>query len=386
MIKWLLAAASILILSCGSVKEQRSDVKIEDYKQPASNPVSIYDTLPSKFISPFSVNIDNYSLGPIKKSVEVNIKNTEDYRKLELQLIDTRGDDKPVLLLHYAGKKRTDAYFTPGLTIDRDLYKGLFGDAVFSTMDIAHKINTDNGLKAEMKSVDKYGNDVFFRITENPDTIIQFSEYQLPLSNIVKPMFLPVILHPRRNNVSVANTSIEIRTKRQNREPLVLGIPEDEVLFYDIQYSEKPAYFYLNKNYSGIVAPLAFKGSAKPYLNDVEFILDKENGYPEIVSIKSKSNGSTLNIDFSPAFPDVTSLKDGIALEGKFAIHPDGRFLIAGGDYTVKNNNGIVEIELIPLETMTDTYNSLLSQFRWKGIVTKVGREYKLESAWYFED
>ena len=72
------------------------------------------------------------------------------------------------------------------------------------------------------------------------------------------------------------------------------------------------------------------------------------NSHPEIRCVKRIDSNSEMRIAFSPAIPDIVSLKIDTEIEGHFSISVDEVKGIMGGVYSVKKNKDGVIFKMNP--------------------------------------
>ena len=349
------------------------------------NSLKIYDLPPRNLIlSPFNMRFDS-----IERLLVLNFDNDPIYFRIELQITRLKDKDYPFVIL-YRKDNMMDIYYTNEALLKnrKKEFTDSFVNVSFNQVEaIDFKFQFDDtGLEAYIFFEDKLEKEIEFKIKENiPGR--KLSSILAPMGAISnKPKYFPIVFLKEFGMVIKRNTEISIRIHGVLRNTTELPFQINGMNVYASHYSLNPMISNWNYNFSDDIDPIILN---TPSLNisekNIIFSLKNNFGYYEIKKISGKDEkGHTISFEFSPAIPNLISLKNNSKIKGRFSCTIDKQEGIFGGLYYINRTGETIEINITPKKGWQPFFGkSWLKSYKW---TSKIGvlenGEYKISSYW----
>lgn len=342
-----------------------------------SNPASIYSG-PSEgvFYSPVNIAVAN-----MDKLMLVDFKDDPEYVSIELQTFDdARGRGARVILYHHQGP--ADSYYTDSVFVMRPLE----GHPFRIEPDIAYHFEvTPSGLDASMKMKDYRGKSVGFQIRETSRK--KWSKgFLAPIGagEAISFPYFPFFHMKDMNFVSRSGTEISVQIDGVERKPQNLPVPVNLEFVYLSRYTPAPIIACWNTPQDGILQPFD-PGKSQEYRDGLSrYELADNEGHSEIRRMIGTNERHRVEFEFSPAIPDLSALKDGFTMSGRFCAGADETPGIIAGDYRIVRHGKMVDMEIQPQKGWQPISGKLwVKRWVWKGtIFFGENKEVTIKSKW----
>ncbi|MFD3449901.1 hypothetical protein ACFDTO_35585 [Microbacteriaceae bacterium 4G12] len=327
---------------------ENNPINEEKYLGNRENDNCIYEKDSNKFIFPI-ITLGDKHLRIVKLSL-IDFQGDTIYKCLELQQI-IQGTDIYYVVLAYRQDKETDIYYTKGLDISEGNYKSLLNKVTLQELD-SIKVNfdvTEKGADIYFLFNDKVNRTIEVRIKEHKDKDDSFS-LLAPIGDTSEaPDKFPFIYLKKFVMVQQKGTEIFVRINGKYLKPLKLIPLCNFKKVYLARYSHSINIKELNNDYTGVLRPIEIidtKGEIA--VDNCMYSINMNNGHPEIKNVKAIGNSSVMSMNFSPAIPDIASLKDNTEIQGRFSVSVDEIKGIMGGIYIIKKNSDSISIKMRP--------------------------------------
>ncbi len=337
-------AAALALAACGDrvpVHAPTGDVRL--------HPATIYDAAPSDAVySPFNLRVE-----PMERLMLVNIEQDPDevYIGFEPQVFDDPETGTGMLVIAYRADGLVDVYHHPDLQMaDKDY--GIVGKGLANMAERpfpgARFTVSPTGVDLYFAFDDTQGRPIEVMIREDGHRPTKPFGLLAPLGHgTAEPPYMPVfLLHDFyfvRRAGTQAHVMVDGRSHRLDRLPL----PLDGRRMLFSRYSPDLLLVRWNTAHEGALTPLA-PTNGHVVEHDGVFDLVDNAGRSEILRIRGGHGQRELAIDFRPAFPDITSLRDGARVVGEFTISGDPSVGTIAGAYRVARDGDVVQIVVHP--------------------------------------
>lgn len=351
------------------------------------NSPDIYDRPgDGRVFSPFAIVIE-----PMKHMVILDFPGHDTYNAMELQIFDhpEKGQGANLLLSHAEGSK-ADFYFEPTVKMDRakNNIGGGVGEWVETPLEYHYKV-TPAGLDAGVEMTDLAGRHIKLRIKENRRDRRPRLNMLAPMgAGIQAPTFLPFFYMYGMDLVRRANTEFTLTIDGQPYLPGKLPpVPHNLAGTYFARYCPDPLIAMINP---------ATCAELDPVPPDADYTLVDNNGYCEIQRFTQAGDGHTVHMTFTPPLPDVTGLKDGATVAGRFAIGTDDIEDVIAGDYTVRCAGAQVTVTMHPTDDwwpkgllakgtflfFPPVFRKWMQDYRWTAVLERTDGRMFMTSEW----
>ena len=368
-------------------KVKFKDVVIDHHKflGKSENSPHIYDKPPRNMIlSPF-----NLSFEPIDRLLLINFEEDPIYYCIELQVLNIGREFYPLVIM-YRKDDLIDFYYTNDTaisdrkkTITNSIKKTSFNQ--LETID--YKFDFDEmGLNCHLFLKDKMENEVEIKIKENfPGR--KLGSILTPIYAIDKnPQYFPIVYLNKFNMVIKKDTEIFVKIKGDKKKPAELPVKIENQNFYLARYSLNPVSCIWNKNYTGNLNPLILDvGKINSIKDNLTYELLNNKGNFEIKKVTGVDElNHSLSFEFSPAIPNLLSLKSEIKIKGKFSLIIDNKEGIFAGFYQVTRKNELIQINIHPTKGWQPFPGKLwLKTYKWIAYIEILDDlEFKIQSNW----
>lgn len=358
-------------------------LKEEVYLGNKTNDSSIYEQKSKQNIYPLIKFEKN--LTDVKKLCLFDFTGDDIYKSFELQQVQQENKNYYVLIA-YRQDEVVDIYYDKGLKVSEDNYKALMNQVSLMETDFS-KIDfdvTEKGLNAYVEMTDKQNRKIEFKVKENK-TSINKDGIIAPIGDRGKnPEYFPIIYLKNFNFVQQNDVDISVNIDGKNLEPEKLIPLFNYKRVYLSRYSDSNNIKRLNPNYSGVIKPVEVsKGADEVKFEDNSYLITENDGHPEIKQVKSIYENSEMRLTFSPALPDLSSLKDNTQIQGRFSLGVDDVTGIMGGEYSIDKSNGSIKFQLKPQEGWQPMPGTLwMKTYLWNCDIKIDGENLIVDSKW----
>lgn len=324
------------------------------------------DEVKRDLVCPFNLDIE-----PMDKLILFDVEDDPLYETIELQEFDDE-ISKGLVILLYRKDNEVDVYYTKG--IKHDFYKGSKNgiNQMFTPEQYIFEKRDDQFI-FNLEFNDKDGKKILVKATEtNPDK--KYFNILAPAGDMIDNFTsFPLFFMQETAFLEKNYSTIEIEIGGENRQPVFIPIAINNKFVYLSRYCLDPVAVSLNENYKGVV---------KPTEND---LLINTNRY-EIKGLSSSKYDHNASIKFSPAIPEILSLKNGVKIEGRFSTSVDNTTGILAGDYLIEKNNGEVTLSLAPKKGWQPMPGKKwFKKYKWISTVNNNESTVTVDSKWILE-
>ncbi len=355
------------------------------------NPASIYEpgasgASTSTVVSPFHLETD-----PMAGLLLANFEEDPDrvYLGLEPQAFDDPVHGRGLLVIGWRVDGRVDVFHDPELRLDPETYRitgdGLHRMAERSFANALFELGPE-GARVDLGFEDLEGREVRLVIRETDARPRRPFGLLAPMGHAVSdPPALPLVFLHDFYFVRRAGTEarIEIDGRLHRGDGLPLPIDRTRVHFH--RYSPDP--FIVTWNPEADAADiLQVDADAGPDISveerGVRYELTSNGDQREIRRMSRSEGAHEVVVAFSPAFPDLRALRDGIEVSGAFRISADPSVGTVTGRWTVERRDRQIHMEAVPeggwtpgevppmarlMFRMVPMFRSWPGTYRWRG-------------------
>jgi len=368
-------------------KVRFKDIVIDHHKflGKTENSITIYDKPPINMIlSPFNVSFD-----AMDRLLMVNFEEDPLYYGIELQVLKMGGEFYPLVIM-YRKDDLIDFYYTNDTAIStkKKLITNLIKNTSFNQLEtIDYQFDFDEmGLNCYLFLKDKMENEVEIKIKENFPSR-KLNSILLPIYAVDKnPQYFPIVYLNKFNMVIKKDTEIFVKFKEDIKKPAVLPVKIENQNYYLARYSLNPINCIWNKNYTGNLNPIVLNAENIDSIKEnLTYELLNNKGNFEIKKITGIDElNHSLSFEFSPAIPNLISLKSEIKIKGKFSLIIDNKEGTFAGLYQITKKNEVIQISIHPTKGWQPFPGKLwLKTYRWiANIEILDDLEFKIQSNW----
>lgn len=321
----------------------------------------------------------------VKKLCLVDFTGDEIYRSFEPQLVQQGGSDY-CLLIAYRNDGAADIYYQKGLDTKEQKYNALLNKVFLIEADLS-KVDfavTEKGLDLSVAFLDKQNRRISFSVKENNTGA---GNYRIiaPVGDTSKnPESFPVVFLNGFELVQKKGTAISVSIDGAGMKPQTLVPLYNYKKVYMTRYSGQVVVEQLNPNYSGNLGPVAVPaGAGEVAYGGNAYLITDHNGHSEIEQVTAAYGNSEVRIKFSPALPEVSSLKSGMKIEGRFSIGIDKADGMVGGIYSITSTSGGVNFQMSPQIGWQPMPGKLwMKTYFWNCDIQTEGGNLKVNSKW----
>lgn len=310
----------------------------------------------NRFYSPFHLRVE-----PMERLLLINWQEGQFYKGAEPQWLDDEQHGQGLLVILYRVDGKVDVYHQPGLRLNPAAYQieaGL-GQLVPTDFERARFQITAEGLDVDIAFADLDGRPIALRIHEQGGERAGRFALLAPLGETIEaPEAMPLFFLYDFSFVKVGGTEVRLSVAGEEHQMMKLPVPLGGHRVYLTRYCGDPFISFWNEGTEGPLPGMALQNFGPVTLNGVRYALVQHEGYNEIAAMArglpapDGEPGRQVRISFHPAFPDVTALRDGARVSGRFRIGmaPDGEAGEVGGEWHVTRYGDLVRLDLRPSE------------------------------------
>ena len=242
------------------------------------------------------------------------------------------------------------------------------------------------GLNAYFFLKDKLENKVEVKIKENAPSK-ELSAILTPKSAFNKnPQYLPIVYLDKFSMVIKKDMDIFVKINENLRKPAEFHIKIDNQEYYSARYSLNPINCNWNSSYAGDLNPILIKTANNNLIKEnLSYEILNNKGYFEIKKIGGVDElNHSITFEFSPAIPNLFSLKSEIKLKGRFSLIIGEKKGVFAGVYNVNRKKEQIKISIQPTKGWQPFPGKLwLKTYIWVAIIEILEDfEFKMHSNW----
>jgi len=369
------------------------NVKIKDvvvdhhkYLGKINNSLKIYESSPKNMIfSPFNITTDN-----VDRLMLINFEEDPIYYAIELQVFRIAGEKLPMVIM-YRKDDLVDIYYTNEAIIEnrKKLIKDLLTNVSFNQLEeIIFRFQTDDmGLDTYLFLKDKLEKEIEFKIKENTPGK-ELAAMLTPIGAASKkPQYFPIVYLNKFGMVIKKDTEIFVKIHGVLRKPVEMPFRMNGMHIYLARYSLEPIISNWNKTYSGrLNSILIDPANIDVKKENLSYKILNNSGYYEIKRISRKDEvGHTISFEFSPAIPNLITLKSNVNIKGKFSCCIDDRKGIFAGKFYINRVGDIISFSIQPIKGWQPFPGKLwLKTYKWNAeIDILMKNNIRIQSKWY---
>ena len=362
---------------------ENNPVNEEEYLGDRKNTLFIYEKGENKYIYPLVKFKDEQVI--IEKLCLIDFKGDTIYKAIELQQVKQENCIHYIVLMA-RNDNEAEIYYTKGLKINEDSYRSLLNKVSLKETD-SIKVSfdvTEKGIDVYLSLKDIENRMVEFKIKENKSKINHFGLIA-PVGNASEnPDKFPVIYLKKFNMVEQKGTELYVKIDGTNLKPVKLFPLCNFKRVYLARYSYFNNMKELNSDYTGIIEGVEVNMDTEEIkIGNCTYLIEMNDGHPEIKCVKRIDSNSEMKITFSPAIPDIISLKDNIEIQGHFSISVDEVKGIMGGVYSVKKSKDEVIFKMNPQKGWQPMPGKLwMKTYLWNCDIKIVENKLHVKSKW----
>ena len=382
-----------VILKLSSSFLKRKNIKIKDvvvdhhkYLGKRNNSLKIYESSPKNMIfSPFNITIDH-----IDRLMLINFEEDPIYYAIELQIFRIAGEKLPLVIL-YRKDDLVDIYYTNEAIMEyrKKLIEDLLTNVSFNQLEeIDFRFQTDDmGIDAYLFLKDKLEKDIEFKIKENTPGRELIAMLTPIHAASKKPQYFPIVYLNEFGMVIKKDTEIFIKIHGFLRKPVEIPVRMNGMYVYLAHYSLEPIIVNWNNTYSGRLNSIFLDPANKDVKKEnLSYKILNNGGYYEIKKISGKDEfGHTISFEFSPAIPNLITLKSNVNIKGKFSCCIDDRKGIFAGEFYINRVGDIISFSIQPIKGWQPFPGKIwLKTYKWNADIDILEKNnIRIQSNWY---
>lgn len=333
----------------------------------SENPLKIYDLPPRNMILlPFDLNFES-----IERKLVIDFDKDPIYFKIELQIFTILDRKYPVVIM-YRKDNMMDIYYTNEIIVEnrKVRFESSLANISFNQLEvIEYKFEfNEMGLDAYFFFKDKLEKDIEFRIKENTPGR-ELTSILAPIGvTKKKPQYFPIVFFDKFGWIIEENTQIFIKIHGFLRDPIEKGVQKNRMNVYQAYFTLNPIICNWNNNYSGNINPIIINPQILniSYRN-ISIELIENTDFYEIRNIYGNDvKGHTIQFEFSPAIPNLLSLRENLNIKGRFSCMINKQEMIIYGKYLINRVGDTIEFTIKPTKGLQSFPGKLwLIAYKW---------------------
>jgi hypothetical protein len=356
------AVAGIVVLVLSAALFLTRPFTEAPWEDAPANPDSIYENreiLPGSAadipgVSPFHLQTD-----PMEALLLINFERDPDsiYVGFEPQAFDDTVHGRGMLVIGWRVDGTVDVFHDVGLRLDPRTYgiagKGLHTMAERSFSDALFEVGPA-GVQADIAFHDLQGRLVHLLIRETDLRPRNHFGFLAPMGSAASdPPALPLVYVDGFYFVRRAGTEyrIEIDGRSHRNDPIPLILDGTRVHF--LRYSADPFIVTWNPDAEARIRVLepssgSVHGAFVAHADGVRYDMEANGAFHEIRRISRREGDHEVAIEFTPAFPQLMALADGVDVTGEFRITAQPSVGTVRGSWRVVRQGGELHLEVAP--------------------------------------
>jgi hypothetical protein len=351
-----------------------------------------------RFTSPF-----DFSLEPMERLLLINMEKDPDevYLGFEPQVIDDDYIGRGMRILAYRQDKKIDVYQQPGMRSvksDFDVAGKGCENLVERPLENAQFEMTEQGLYVHFSFEDIQGRRIEVQVIEDQSRLPKLFSLLAPLgSSTEKPPALPLFFMFDFGFVRKAGTKtlLKIQDRQHHLDNLPLPFEGQAVFF--TRYCLDPFLLTWNTRREGPLTVFEDVRFAEVEYGPARYYLVEKNGHFEIDRVKVSNDKHAFLFSFSPPVPDITGLREGVNLEGKFEISGEPSAGKVSGIYRLQRSANSVKMIVQPsggwqpseklftlrlIYRMASVFRKWPKTYLWNAVFSRTGQGWQQKAEW----
>lgn len=339
--------------------------------------------------SPFNIQID-----PMESLLLVTLLDDPDtlYTGFEPQIFDDEINGKGMLVIAWRQDGYIDVYHQPTLQLNNAKYdiagKGL-ANMVERSMEGSYFQISEKGVDTWFRFYDIHNREIEVKITENNSRRRKPFGLLAPMGDAAQnPSAMPMVLLHDFYFVRQKQTEYFIKIDGKYHMSDKLPVKMDRTKMYFMRYSPDPVIATVNPAHNGYMQPVSLNDKTDFDVKTERVHLLRKEDRTRIHSISRDYKDHTVMMTFDPPFPNITEIKQGEEIRGKFRIYGDRSTGKVSGVYSIKEKDGEIFIEMNPSggwKPRPDKF-SLRMMYTFAGVFKNWPKTYYWKARIYFED
>ena len=342
IVKQLIRSAVSLVLISRNMKLDSHAVNPKKYLQANDTPPEVYKKKKqARFYNPFTFSHTDFA-----RLILLSIDDHPLIKTVEL-VVQSNHQGAFVVIYYHNGK--VESYINPSLTIDKKYLKPNADWTIADKQDFDFTFeNTKNGIVFTLDLIIQSGHRINIRLRENQADAKRYSFLAVIGADLSDVKRFPFIYLRDAGFIPVKGTDVSFKINGEKMRLTRVPIKVEGQKCYKIVYSLTPLPFFWNEEQDGSFLSEKITDTKNFKKDNATYSLIDNDGHLEIKKIIYKGNGHFANYRFSPPFPDITSLKTGCEIHGKFCLGIDDIDGVICGKYSVINTQGEIVINFLP--------------------------------------
>jgi hypothetical protein len=346
-------AVAIPILA-GCVSMNPSVVDPESYLGSRTNAPEAYRSVAPPVLLPvIDVRID-----PMDRLFLVNFGDDPIYEGVELQTFPGADGGPPAARVLLWRADTVDVYDPPDRTFDEDVdRRGLEAllsprEVTLQRTDFDYRFGiTEHGLDAALRIRDREGRLVEVEVVETRGEPVIGGLIAPVGATSASPDYLPLFFLDEFALVKRGGTRVRILVDGRERSPSKMTRLMKGPASYFTRYSNRVVLAHWNERRDTVLEPVPLSpGTEAVEAGGLEWSIQWNGERPEVPSVAARPGADRLTFVFSPALPDLTALRTGTRIEGRFVVNVNDVPGVVAGEYRVERDAESVRLVFQPLE------------------------------------
>lgn len=337
----ILILAALLCNGCAMKFASRA-IDPEKYLTATETSVDVYkENADELFYNPFNFGHDDFG-----RLILISIQDHPEIKEIELIVQD---DNKGAIVVMYYHNGLVDNYVSSGFASNKEYVKLDKNWRIIGERDFEYVFNdTPKGVNVSCDITIKNEQRLTIRLQENRKDVKRFSMLATIGAELHDIQRFPFIFLKEAGLIPIEGTTVSIELDGEKMNVAQLPIKAEGEKCYRLAFALTRLAFFWNEERNNALSPVTRNRTTTFEQDNALYSLFNNNGYTEIERIVYNADGHSASFRFSPAFPDIGSLKNGSTIYGKFSLGVDEIDGIIGGKYTVVNTDGIITIDIHP--------------------------------------
>ena len=341
-------------------------------------PSDVYQENPEGlFYTPFNFSHDDFG-----RLILIRISDHPEIEAIELIV---QNDNKGAVVVIYYHHGKVENYLTPSFSNNKEYIKLDENWELIENHDIEyHFEDTPKGIVFTLDIKTTQGLHIKIKLQENRKEEKRFSVLATVGSELKTVKRFPLVYLKDGGLIPIDGTDVHVELDGKKMDLSKPPVKVEGEQRYRSVYSFSRLPFFWNEEQDDYITPEKLDHGLTFQKENSFYTLSDNQGYKEIEKILYEANGHSAGFSFSPAFPDIASLKVGSKIKGKFCIGIDDIDGIIGGKYAVQNRDQVITIKFHPEKCWGPIGNrNWVNDYYYLATLTpKADNKFKLKSAW----
>jgi hypothetical protein len=205
-------------------------------------------------------------------------------------------------------------------------------------------------------------------------------------SGSARPDYLPLFFLDEFALVRRRGAQIRITVDGQQRSPSKMTRLVKGPASYFTRYSSRVVIAHWNERREALLEPVRLSpGAGSVQAAGMEWRIAWNGGHPEVRAAVARAGKNAVTFLFSPALPDLTALRPGSRVEGRFVINVNDVPGVVAGEYAVNRAGNRVTLVFQPLDAWQPPIvrgPPWVASYRYQATIAFDGEQPRLWSEW----